>query len=70
MNTSAVIFCSKQLYVEARDLAIAEHTFPVEGLPDPCELGSTGWRPPRNTAFDILRIDCDPKTHVVKRVYY
>lgn len=52
MNTSAIIFCCKQLYVEARELAVGEHTVPVEDLPRRCTLGPSE-RTDRNTAFDL-----------------
>lgn len=33
MNTSAIIFCCKQLYVEARKLALESHAFEYEKFP-------------------------------------
>jgi hypothetical protein len=33
MNTSAIIFCCKQLYAEGRTLAMEQHTFQLEKFP-------------------------------------
>lgn len=40
MNTSAVVFCCRQLFVEGRGLAVASHTFAWESLPKKTRLCS------------------------------
>ncbi|KAF2263685.1 hypothetical protein CC78DRAFT_268148 [Lojkania enalia] len=41
MNTTAIMFCCKQMYAEARPMAIQRHTFEVEGLPRKTRFRST-----------------------------
>jgi hypothetical protein len=42
MNTSAIIFCCRQLYVEGRGMAVDLHTFEWEQLPKQTRLCAAG----------------------------
>ncbi|KAF2180310.1 hypothetical protein K469DRAFT_292118 [Zopfia rhizophila CBS 207.26] len=69
MNTSAIIFCCKQLYKEGRALAVAKHTFRYEDFPRKTRL--CGIRIEEfNYIWDRLNVECDHKTNVIKRVYH
>ncbi|KAJ4289586.1 hypothetical protein N0V90_010915 [Kalmusia sp. IMI 367209] len=68
LNTSAIIFTCKQLYIEGRALALEKHTFSYERFSRKTRFCAGGTN--EGYIWDLLNVICDTKTNVIKQALY